>query len=295
MGFKKKNNEEMESLKTLVKTSCASIAEANSAKNAEDLAALEAKDGEIEKLKKNAESLQTTLDGSLIRNKEAEETIANRDREIEEQQLMFTALQKSLDGAHRRQKEYEEKVQSRDREIQEKNAEVQKFKSIMASTENILSDLQTQVELGEQKKKAAVEETHNLLSNAENEIGDLKTKVESLHEELNQLSNSKAEMQKQLMASQEKCTELESRVVSLKKASENSEPANDTPVQMTNGQEDEISKLKDRLEKEKSLTKSLGEAAGRLTSVLKQTQDQLQKEKEKNKELARAHEDESEV
>ena len=90
-------------------------------------------------MKKNVESLQNTLDGSLIRNKESEETIANRDREIEEQQLMFTALQKSLDGAHRRQKEYEEKVQSRDREIQEKNAEVQKFKSVMASTVRSIS------------------------------------------------------------------------------------------------------------------------------------------------------------
>jgi len=39
----------------------------------------------------------------------------------------------------------------------------------------------------------------------------------------------------------------------------------------------------------------LGEAAGRLTSVLKQTQDQLQKEKEKNKELNKVIGDDSEV
>jgi chromosome segregation ATPase len=192
--FKKKNNEEMENLKTLVKTSLSSIEVTpedetvesycaavtaklasdsdNASKHAEDAAAIEAKDAELEKLRKNVESLQNTLDGTLVRNKESEETIANRDREIEEQQLMFSALQKSLDGAHRRQKEYEEKVQVRDREIQEKNAEVQKFKSIMASTETILSDLQTQVELGEQQKKQVQEETNTLLSGAEQQIGE---------------------------------------------------------------------------------------------------------------------------
>lgn len=339
-ALKKKNNEEIESLKTLVKTSLASLevspaddtfesflsaaaeqitSGSGSKVSEEDLAA---KDAELEKLKKNVESLQNTLDGSLVRNKESEETIANRDREIEEQQLMFSALQKSLDGAHKRQKEYEEKVQTRDSEIQDKNAEIQKFKSIMASTESILSDLQTQVELGEQQKKAAQEETSNLLSSAEDQIGEYKKQIESLHAELTQLTDSKAEVQKQLTASQDKCTELEAQVVTHKKASDHSEKrsstssASESPVHVDlavtddGGEvkvkddedvdgfliiEQENNDLQDRLEKEKSLTKSLGEAAGRLTSVLKQTQDQLQKEKAKNKELAKANDDESEL
>ncbi|XP_077972576.1 uncharacterized protein LOC120339855 isoform X6 [Styela clava] len=51
---------------------------------------------------------------------------------------------------------------------------------------------------------------------------------------------------------------------------------------LANGYEDEVAKLKERLEKEKNLTKNLGQAATKLQTVLKQTQEQLNEEREKN-------------
>lgn len=44
-------------------------------------------------------------------------------------------------------------------------------------------------------------------------------------------------------------------------------------------------KLQERLEKEKMLTKNLGQAATKLQTVLKQTQEQLNQEREKNGDL----------
>ncbi|XP_078482327.1 uncharacterized protein LOC445756 isoform X28 [Ciona intestinalis] len=193
---------------------------------------------------------------------------------VDKYQSQVGALEKSLSAALQRNKESEEMINKQKQEIEGKSEEVVQFKEILKNTEGILDQLQSSVEKSEKdkqeqaamwetKKQEEVSKLEKQLSKSNKELKEQTEMLVNMEKERDNLKERVAQTQGELDTCLRKCGDLETSL--------SSEKVNDTQ--------------EERLEKEKSLTKNLGAAAGKLQNVLKQTQEQLGKEREKNKEL----------
>ncbi|XP_078482326.1 uncharacterized protein LOC445756 isoform X27 [Ciona intestinalis] len=212
---------------------------------------------------------------------------------VDKYQSQVGALEKSLSAALQRNKESEEMINKQKQEIEGKSEEVVQFKEILKNTEGILDQLQSSVEKSEKdkqeqaamwetKKQEEVSKLEKQLSKSNKELKEQTEMLVNMEKERDNLKERVAQTQGELDTCLRKCGDLETSLSSEKV--NDTQESQDSSVQ-ENGHIDEIAKLKERLEKEKSLTKNLGAAAGKLQNVLKQTQEQLGKEREKNKEL----------
>nr|XP_009861127.1 ribosome-binding protein 1 isoform X15 [Ciona intestinalis] len=212
---------------------------------------------------------------------------------VDKYQSQVGALEKSLSAALQRNKETEEMINKQKQEIKGKSEEVLQFKEILKNTEGILDQLQSSVEksekdkqeqaaMWESKKQEEVSKLEKQLSKSNKELKEQTEMLVNMEKERDNLKECVAQRESELDTCLRKCGELETSLSSEKV--NDTQESRDSSVQ-ENGHIDEIAKLKERLEKEKTLTKNLGAAAGKLQNVLKQTQEQLGKEREKNKEL----------
>uniref|UniRef100_A0A3Q3VS79 Uncharacterized protein n=1 Tax=Mola mola TaxID=94237 RepID=A0A3Q3VS79_MOLML len=164
-------------------------------------------------------------------------------------------------------------------------AECEQYRTVLAETEGMLKHLQMSVEEEElvwKSKMANSEEQLRLVTisvcllifivfvsvpfvSAFQVKNELSQKTEKLHGELAQ----KQQLSEEFEQAQRTITELQAQLDLLKDSAES--PQADT---------EDVAQLKERLEKEKKLSKDLGQAATKLQQLLKASQEQLTKERD---------------
>uniref|UniRef100_A0A3Q3VX73 Ribosome receptor lysine/proline rich domain-containing protein n=1 Tax=Mola mola TaxID=94237 RepID=A0A3Q3VX73_MOLML len=176
-------------------------------------------------------------------------------------------------------------------------AECEQYRTVLAETEGMLKHLQMSVEEEElvwKSKMANSEEQLRLVTisvcllifivfvsvpfvSAFQVKNELSQKTEKLHGELAQ----KQQLSEEFEQAQRTITELQAQLDLLKDSAES--PQADT---------EDVAQLKERLEKEKKLSKDLGQAATKLQQLLKASQEQLTKERDTVRTLQEHLEDE---
>uniref|UniRef100_A0A672JKZ3 Ribosome binding protein 1 n=1 Tax=Salarias fasciatus TaxID=181472 RepID=A0A672JKZ3_SALFA len=149
-------------------------------------------------------------------------------------------------------------------------AECEQYRTVLAETEGMLKHLQKSVEEEElvwKSKMASAEEQLkevclNTLLEAQN---DLSQTTEKLHEE----AASRQQLSEEFEQAQKTVAELQAQLDLLKVSAESAQ-----------SETEDVAQLKERLEKEKKLSKDLGQAATKLQQLLKATQEQLTKERD---------------
>ncbi|XP_078482313.1 uncharacterized protein LOC445756 isoform X15 [Ciona intestinalis] len=279
----------------------------------QQLSEAKGKADKVDKYQSQVGALEKSLSAALQRNKESEEMINKQKQEIEgksEEVVQFKEILKNTEGIL---DQLQSSVEKSEKDKQEqaamwetkKQEEVSKLEKQLSKSNKELKE-QTEMLVNMEKErdnlKERVAQTQGELDTCLRKCGDLETS----------LSSEKVNDTQELCESGTDSRDTSSPIpLSLKDAdieinkaelteddhgfliiehdesnasTSHEDQSQDSSVQ-ENGHIDEIAKLKERLEKEKSLTKNLGAAAGKLQNVLKQTQEQLGKEREKNKEL----------
>ncbi|XP_061766533.1 ribosome-binding protein 1a isoform X2 [Nerophis ophidion] len=200
-------------------------------------------------------------------------------------------------------------------------AECEQYRTVLAETEGMLKHLQKSVEeeelvwkskmaSSEEQLRAALEKVQMMESEKES-IEQLKEQMLLLEAQLEkqsdnhciaeemeqlklQLSVSQSQLglaqkeaqahKEELLKAQATITELQAQLDLLKVSAESPE-----------GNTEDVVQLKERLEKEKKLSKDLGQAATKLQQLLKATQEQLTKERETVKTLQEHQDDKGEL
>ncbi|XP_073413557.1 ribosome-binding protein 1 isoform X2 [Dendrobates tinctorius] len=264
---------------------------------------------------------QTNSSDSILKLKEAEEAQVSLQAECEqyrtilgETEGMLKDLQKSVEEE---EQVWKAKLEASEEELKKSQIEV---KSLEESLERLKSEAQSTEQLKEcialmeaqletqmntsttecQTYSKEVESLQQLLSESQEALESAKTEARKQSKELSLLRLQLSEMQNhvqdshgsdghQLKAPQSSRDEqneeqsisegLEERsVYSLQQELEKLK----TAEEVSTGPE-EAQQLKERLDKEKKLTRDLGQAANKLLQLLKASQEQLNKEKEQNK------------
>nr|XP_009861118.1 ribosome-binding protein 1 isoform X4 [Ciona intestinalis] len=279
----------------------------------QQLSEAKGKADKVDKYQSQVGALEKSLSAALQRNKETEEMINKQKQEIKgksEEVLQFKEILKNTEGIL---DQLQSSVEKSEKDKQEQAAMWESKK------QEEVSKLEKQLS----KSNKELKEQTEMLVNMEKERDNLKECVAQRESELDTCLRKCGELETSLSSekvndTQELCESgtdsrdtsspiplsLKDADIDINKAelteddhgfliiehdesnasTSHEDQSRDSSVQ-ENGHIDEIAKLKERLEKEKTLTKNLGAAAGKLQNVLKQTQEQLGKEREKNKEL----------
>ncbi|XP_078482314.1 uncharacterized protein LOC445756 isoform X16 [Ciona intestinalis] len=260
----------------------------------QQLSEAKGKADKVDKYQSQVGALEKSLSAALQRNKESEEMINKQKQEIEgksEEVVQFKEILKNTEGI---------------------------LDQLQSSVEKSEKDKQEQAAMWETKKQEEVSKLEKQLSKSNKELKEQTEMLVNMEKERDNLKERVAQTQGELDTCLRKCGDLETSLSSEKvndtqELCESGTDSRDTssPIPLSLKDADiEINKAElteddhgfliiehdesnastshedqERLEKEKSLTKNLGAAAGKLQNVLKQTQEQLGKEREKNKEL----------
>ncbi|XP_061914446.1 ribosome-binding protein 1a isoform X2 [Entelurus aequoreus] len=214
-----------------------------------------------------------------------------------------------------------EKMKEADETRNSLQADCEQYRTVLAETEGMLKHLQKSVEeeelvwkskmaSSEEQLRAALEKVH-MMESEKQSIEQLKEQMLLLEAQLEkqsdnhciaeemeqlklQLSVTQSQLglahkeaqahKEELLKAQATITELQAQLDLLKVSAESPE-----------GNTEDVVQLKERLEKEKKLSKDLGQAATKLQQLLKATQEQLTKERETVKTLQEHQDDKGEL
>ncbi|XP_045926871.1 ribosome-binding protein 1a isoform X7 [Micropterus dolomieu] len=227
----------------------------------------------LEKLKEAEEShgsLQAECEQYRTVLAETEGMLKHLQKSVEEEELVWKSkmanseeqLREALEKANKLEAENQSVEQLKEQmmllEAQlEKQSDNQGISEEMEKLKLQLSECQSQLDVAQKEAQAYKEE----LAQVQNELSHT---TEKLHEEVAQ----RQQLLEECEQAQKTISELQSQLDLLKVSAES--PQN----------EDDVAQLKERLEKEKKLSKDLGHAATKLQQLLKATQEQLTKERD---------------
>ncbi|MBN3309176.1 RRBP1 protein, partial [Amia calva] len=220
-------------------------------------------------LKKALEQIQTLESATEKLKLENQST-----EQLREQVMLLEAqVEKQLESASSESQNYSEEVaQLKDllsetqSQLEMTKLEAQKQSEELALVRQHLSEMKERVQDGEAAGS----------QNAQTELqpSKLQSQLQETVEKLENEQTVRQQLSEEFEQAQKSVLDLQAELESLR-------AAGDSPVTDT----DDASQLKDRLDKEKKLTKDLGQAATKLQQLLKTTQEQLAKEKETVKKL----------
>ncbi|XP_068089522.1 ribosome-binding protein 1-like [Hyperolius riggenbachi] len=275
----------------------------------------------LKQLSQNSD--QTDSSDALLKLKEAEEAQASLQAQCDqykttlaETEALLKYLEKSIEEGEQMWKvkleASEEELSKSQIQIQNLEETVERLKSDLHSTEQLKecialmeAQLETQMNTSStecQTYSKEVESLRQLLSESQEALEATKTEARKQSKELSLLRQQLSEMQNHVherdshaaqdhqlkapQSSMEELTDEQTISVQLEEKSMHSLQQEleklKTAEEASTGTE-ESQQLQERLDKEKKLTRDLGQAANKLLHLLKASQEQLTKEKEHNK------------
>ncbi|GAB6026685.1 hypothetical protein CHUAL_013196 [Chamberlinius hualienensis] len=238
-------------------------------KTSEDLQAAEDKVNHLNKVKAKLEQTLDELEDSLEREKKLRADIEKNKRKIEGD-LKLT--QEAVADLERNKKELEQTIQRKDKEISSLTAKLEDEQSLVAKLQKQIKELQARIEELEEELEAE----RQARAKAEKQRADLARELEELHERLEEAggaTSSQIELNKKREAELAKLRrDLEEANVHHEAALSNIRKKHTDAIAELSEQNDQLNKIKVKLEKEKAQVK--GEVDDLRASV-----DHLTKEK----------------
>ncbi|XP_072533516.1 ribosome-binding protein 1a isoform X2 [Salminus brasiliensis] len=217
------------------------------------------------------ESQQSKVTELLARLSEAQESQSTLQADCEQYRSVLAETEGMLKTLQKSVEEEESGWRAKVAELEEQlKRSLQKAQALEETAENLRAENQNTQQLmqllseSESQLQAALRETHS----HREELAQVQVEFEQTVEKLQAEQALKQQLSEDVELAHKAVAELQIQLDQLKAAGE-------TPSDTEN-----VAELKERLEKERKLTKDLGQAATKLQQLLRTSQDQLAKEKE---------------